>query len=157
MDDPEKYKTSSFVYHFISIGKLKLQLQSGIAQFGSKSTIFLSRVTLKFDGWPWKTTGHPFYSTSQKILPSWRQALPGAKRRRQALPASAAWRHSSHPSVRYWYAIYTGRHELKGATYRCRCVVTWDESPSNIRQGGKVIVLLITSLIVYGSLTPYSM
>ena len=25
---------------------------------------FLSRVTLKCDGWPWKTIGHPFYSTS---------------------------------------------------------------------------------------------
>ena len=25
---------------------------------------FLCRVTLKFDGWPWKTIGHLFYSTS---------------------------------------------------------------------------------------------
>ena len=25
---------------------------------------FLSRVTLKFDGWPWKTIGHLFYATS---------------------------------------------------------------------------------------------
>ena len=25
---------------------------------------FLSRVTLKFDGWPWKTIEHPFYSSS---------------------------------------------------------------------------------------------
>ena len=25
---------------------------------------FLSRVTLKFDGWPWKTIGHLFYTTS---------------------------------------------------------------------------------------------
>ena len=24
---------------------------------------FLSRVTLKFDGWPWKTIGHLFYAT----------------------------------------------------------------------------------------------
>ena len=24
---------------------------------------FLSRVTLKFDGWPWKTIGHIFYAT----------------------------------------------------------------------------------------------
>ena len=29
-----------------------------------KSTIFFSRVTLKFDGWPSKTTGHLFYATS---------------------------------------------------------------------------------------------
>ena len=25
--------------------------------------VFLSSVTLKFDGWPWKTTGHLFYTT----------------------------------------------------------------------------------------------
>ena len=92
------YDTLSFVHHFNAIGKFKLQLKSGNAQFGSKSTIFLavwprnftddpeqgksegfescdrpivrkrpiwvkigdvlSRVTLKFDGWPWKTIGH---------------------------------------------------------------------------------------------------
>ena len=39
------YATSSFVYHFIPIGGLKFELQSGNAQFGSKSTIFFSRVT----------------------------------------------------------------------------------------------------------------
>ena len=27
----------------------------------------LSRVTLKFDGWPWKTTGHLFYATSSFV------------------------------------------------------------------------------------------
>ena len=46
------YATSSFVHLFVAIGELKLKLQSGKAQFGSKSTIFLGRVTLKFDGWP---------------------------------------------------------------------------------------------------------
>ena len=39
--------TSSFVQHFVSIGELKLELQSGNAQFGSKSTIGLPV-------WPWK-------------------------------------------------------------------------------------------------------
>ena len=34
------------------------------AQFRSKSTIFFSRVTLKFDRWPAKTIGHLFYATS---------------------------------------------------------------------------------------------
>ena len=34
------YATSSFVYHFVPIGELKLELQSGNAQFGSNSTIF---------------------------------------------------------------------------------------------------------------------
>ena len=48
------YATSSFVHHFTTIGDFKLELQSGNAQFGSKSAMFFSRVTLKFDGWPWK-------------------------------------------------------------------------------------------------------
>ena len=28
---------------------------------------FLSRVTLKFDGWPWKTIGHLFYATLSSV------------------------------------------------------------------------------------------
>ena len=28
---------------------------------------FLSRVTLKFDGWPWETIGHLFYTTSSFV------------------------------------------------------------------------------------------
>ena len=78
------YVVSSFVYHFIAISEFNLELQSGNAQFGSKSMFFLfsetlkfrqmtlennrapllgqnrrffSCVTLKFDGWPWKTIG----------------------------------------------------------------------------------------------------
>ena len=34
------YTTPSFVHHFNSIGEFKLELQSGNAQFGSKSAIF---------------------------------------------------------------------------------------------------------------------
>ena len=34
------YATSSFVHYFVAIGDFKLELQSGNAQFGSKSTIF---------------------------------------------------------------------------------------------------------------------
>ena len=34
------YSTSSFVHHFATIGVLKLELQSGNAQFGSNSMIF---------------------------------------------------------------------------------------------------------------------
>ena len=34
------YATSSFVHHFVAIGELKLQLQSGNAQSGSNSMIF---------------------------------------------------------------------------------------------------------------------
>ena len=44
------------------ISEFKLELQSGNALSGSKSVIFLSHVTLKFDGWPWKTTGHLIYA-----------------------------------------------------------------------------------------------
>ena len=40
------YTTSSFVHHFKSIGELKLKLQSGNIQFGSKSAIFCPV-------WPW--------------------------------------------------------------------------------------------------------
>ena len=45
------YAAFSFESHFVAIGEVKLELQSGNAQFGSKSTFFFSRVTLKFDGW----------------------------------------------------------------------------------------------------------
>ena len=43
------YSTSSFVHHFVAIGDLKLELQSGNAQFGSNSTIFRAV-------WPWNLT-----------------------------------------------------------------------------------------------------
>ena len=44
------YDSASFVHHFVTIGEFKLELQSGNAQIWSKSTIFFSPVTLKFDG-----------------------------------------------------------------------------------------------------------
>ena len=59
--------TLSFVQHFEAIAIFKLELQSGNAQIRSKSTIFFSRVTLKFDRWPWKTIGHLFYATSSSV------------------------------------------------------------------------------------------
>ena len=62
------YPISSFVYHFIPTGEFKLDLQSGNAQFGSKSTIFFSRVTFKLDGWPSKTIAHLFYDTSSLCI-----------------------------------------------------------------------------------------
>ena len=61
------YVTSSFVFHFIAICQFKMEFQSGKAKFGSKSVIFLSRVTLKFDGWTWKTIRHLFYATSSFV------------------------------------------------------------------------------------------
>ena len=61
------YVASSFVHHFTAISEFKLELQSGNAQFWSKSTIFFSRVTLKFNGWPSKTIGHLFYAISSFV------------------------------------------------------------------------------------------
>ena len=61
------FATSSFVLHFIAIGDFKLELQSGNAQSGSNSMIFLNRVTLKFDGCPSKTKGHLFHATSSFV------------------------------------------------------------------------------------------
>ena len=58
------YVASSFMHHFITICEFKLELQSGNAQFRSKLAIFVYRMTLKFDEWPWKTIGHLFYATS---------------------------------------------------------------------------------------------
>ena len=43
------YSTSSFVHHFVTIGVLKLELQSGNAQFGWNSTNFRAV-------WPWNLT-----------------------------------------------------------------------------------------------------
>ena len=43
------YATSSFVYHFVPIGEIKLELQSGNAQSGSNMTIFRAV-------WPWNLT-----------------------------------------------------------------------------------------------------
>ena len=58
------FAVASIVQHFIAIGEFKLELQSGNAQSRSKSTIFFSCVTLKFDGWPSKTIGHLFNATA---------------------------------------------------------------------------------------------
>ena len=40
------YATSSFMHHFVAIDEFELELQSGNAQCGSKSTIFRAL-------WPW--------------------------------------------------------------------------------------------------------
>ena len=61
------FYTSSFVHHFKAISEFKLELQSTNTQFVSKSVIFLSSVTYKFDWWPRKTIGHLFYATSHYV------------------------------------------------------------------------------------------
>ena len=72
MDDLEKHlgfcTTSIFVHNFKAIGQFKLGLQYVKIQFGSNWTFcFLSRVTKKFERWPWKTIGHLFYATSSFV------------------------------------------------------------------------------------------
>ena len=63
------YANSSFVHHLIAICELKMESQSGNPQFGSNSAIFLSRVTLKFDGlvWRWKTIRHLVYAMTSFV------------------------------------------------------------------------------------------
>ena len=51
------YATSSFVHHFVPIGEFKLELQSGNAQFGSKSTIVLAVWPRNFTDDPQKQKG----------------------------------------------------------------------------------------------------
>ena len=51
---------SSFMHHIIAISEFQLELQFGNAQFGSKSMIFLSCVTLKFDRRTWQSIEHLF-------------------------------------------------------------------------------------------------
>ena len=55
------------MHHFKAMGESKLELQSGNSQFGWKSVIFLSCVTFKFDGWPWKLIGHIFFTSSSFV------------------------------------------------------------------------------------------
>ena len=38
-------------------------IQNGVAVNSGQNRWFMSRVTLKFDGWPWKIIGHLFYTT----------------------------------------------------------------------------------------------
>ena len=56
------YAPSSFVYHFIAFCEIKMKLRVRKHQIWLKISNFLSRVTLKFDRWPWKTIGHLFYA-----------------------------------------------------------------------------------------------
>ena len=57
------HSTSSFLHHLVAIGDFKLEIQSGNAIW-VKIDDFFSRVTFKFDGWPWKRIGHLFHATS---------------------------------------------------------------------------------------------
>ena len=60
------YSTSSFVHHFEAMGETgvtvpKRSIRVKIGNF------FLSSVTLKFEGWPWKSIGHLIYVASSFV------------------------------------------------------------------------------------------
>ena len=58
------YTMSSFVHHVKSIGEFKrVTVRKRSIEIGN----ILSRVTWKFDGWPWKIVGHLFYTTSSFV------------------------------------------------------------------------------------------
>ena len=46
------HAVKSFVHHFVAIGEFKLELPSGKLKSTENRGILLSRVNLKFDGWP---------------------------------------------------------------------------------------------------------
>ena len=61
------YTTLSFVHHFKAISEFKLELQSGNAQFGSKSTNFSAVWPSNLTDDLEKTIGHLFYATSNFV------------------------------------------------------------------------------------------
>ena len=60
------YVASSYMHHLIAISEFKL-VRVRKRSIWVKIGDFLSCVTLKFDGWPWKTIGHLFYATSSFV------------------------------------------------------------------------------------------
>ena len=52
------YAALRVVHHFVGIGEFKLEVTVQKRPIWVKIYDFFSRVTLKFDGWPWKTIGH---------------------------------------------------------------------------------------------------
>ena len=57
------YTTSSFLHNFKSIGEVKLELQSGNAQFGAKLVIFFVPRNLEIWWMTLKNNRHLFYTT----------------------------------------------------------------------------------------------
>ena len=94
------YTKLCFVHHFKTMGEFKLESQSRNAQFGSKAAFFLSPVTLKFDGWPWKTIGQLFYMTLSvvhhfKAISEFKLVSP------ETLNSGQNWRFLSHVTFRF--------------------------------------------------------
>ena len=72
MDDLEKNKAPLLFYIKLCASfQIHWWIQTGVGvqkrSFRVKIGNFMSCVTLKFDGWPWKTIGHLFYTTSSFV------------------------------------------------------------------------------------------
>ena len=61
------FAVSSFVLHFTAIGEIKTGVTVRKRPIWVKIDDFYSRMTLKFDVWPWKTIGHLYYATSSSM------------------------------------------------------------------------------------------
>ena len=72
MDDPKNYR-SPLLYYIKLCASFQIHqwIQTGVTarkhQICVKIDNFLSRVTLQFDVWPWKTIGHIFCATSSFV------------------------------------------------------------------------------------------
>ena len=58
------YVASSFMHHFITIRWIQTKVTARKRSIRVKIGDFLSRMTLKFEEWPWQIIGHLFYATS---------------------------------------------------------------------------------------------
>ena len=61
------YTMSSLVHHFKAMCWISNCSYSPEKLNSDQNRRFLSRVTLKFDEWPWNTIGHLFYTTSSFV------------------------------------------------------------------------------------------
>ena len=63
---------------------------------------FLSRVTLKFDGWPWKTTGHLFLTTLSFVQHFKAIAYSNWSHSPETLNSGQNWRFVVPCDIEYW-------------------------------------------------------
>ena len=71
MDDPKNNWAPLLCYFkLFALFRSHSWIQSGVTVWKCLICVkidFFSRVTLKFDGWPWKTIGHLFYATASFV------------------------------------------------------------------------------------------
>ena len=120
------YATSSFMHHFVAIGEFKLELQSGNAQFGSKSTIFRA---LKFDGWPWKQEG----TSSKQHQALCIISLPYVNSNWSYGPETAKWGHDlCDLDLRPWHFAWTSRRLMVITPENFVMIRWWEHSEKDV-------------------------